>query len=196
MGNKTSKYILIDASFVGRMRQLDSTCNLIDYLGPCADEAICLITQQYQETPCNNYNPDCRRFESVFTDEDAIMEGMMANDLNKDLSKISRDPVDIKIFLWARTTVNTMVYTCDKNLLEICCKYHIERLCFKAAIKELDEWLSGAILNENDYNVNIFIESDDPFINFRIDTRCKSHCHNSPCACFNPFSHTPGTLNN
>ena len=180
MNPEISKYILIDASFVSRVRRFDPSCDLIDYFSESIDNSECIITEQYQETPCNSHIPECSRFEGLFSDEDAIMNGMTAQ-VDMDIDKISRDPMDIKIFLWAKDTDNACIYTCDKNLLEICCKYNIGRLCFKAAVKSLDEWFSGALLNGSDYNVRIFMESDDPFINFEKDIRCRSHCHNDTC---------------
>lgn len=182
MNSEIPKYILIDASFVSRVKLFDPTCDIIDYFSESIDNSECIITEQYQIAPCNHHSPECDRFEEVFSDENAIMAGM-GTQLSVDVDKISRDPVDVKIFLWAKNTENSSVYTCDKNLLEICCKYDIQRLCFKAAVKALDEWFEGALLNGTDFNIRMFVESDDPFINFQIDRRCKTHCNNNPCIC-------------
>lgn len=185
MNSDIPNYILIDASFISRVRQFDQTCNLVEYFSESLDNSECIVVEeQYQKAPCNDHESSCSTFENTFSDEDAIMAGLNAQQ-NIDVDKISRDPVDIKIFLWAISTENSSIYTCDKNLLEICCKYNIQRLCFKAAVKALDDWFEGALLNGSEYNVRIFAESDDPFINFQIDKRCKTHCNNDPCVCRN-----------
>jgi hypothetical protein len=148
---------------------------LIDEFGSCSNGASCLVTSQYAEAPCNFYKSSCLEFEEEFSDE-SILAKWFDLGLEVDLTKIARDQKDVKIFTWALTTEGAAVFTCDKNLLEICNIHGIVRRCFKSAIQELDEWLEGAIFNSNDFNIEIFSNSDDPFINLSICKHCRSHC--------------------
>jgi len=163
----------------------DSSCQLIDQFGPCSGDAKCVVVDdQYKQSPCNHYKPSCEKLERLYSVEDSIKDQRSAYRRQIDFSKISRDPWDIKIFLWAKRVDDVCVFTCDSNLLEICCKFDIPRICFKAAMKQLDQWLAGAIFNGNGYKTEWMSTDNDPYVNSANNSKCLSHCRNSEnCNC-------------
>ncbi len=179
-------YIFIDACFVSNLRQLDSTCELLNFFGPCADDATCVLKMsQYNEAPCNHFNAECSDLDNIFSDEDAIDATRNAILPGVDLSRIVRDPADVKAFIWASTTPNSAVLTCDRNLLYLCRKSNIPHRCFKAAIKALDIWLGGAISQNKDYNITDMQTGPDPFYHYSSNHRCVTHCGlGASCICF------------
>lgn len=178
--------MFIDACFVSNLKQLDSTCELLDFFGPCANDATCIIKMsQYNEAPCNHFNAECTDLDSIFSDEDAIIAARDAMKSGVDFSRIARDPADVKAFLWASTTPNSAMFTCDRNLLDLCRSNNIPHCCFKAAVKALDIWIGGEISRNKSYNIADMQTGPDPFFHYSSNHRCKTHCGlEDSCICF------------
>jgi hypothetical protein len=139
---------------------------------------------QYQEAPCNDYKADCKDLDLLLSDEDALNFQQTSESLTIDFSIISRDPNDVKIFLWGLLTKNSAIWTCDRNLLKLCSENQVERCCFKAAIKSLDLYLNGAIFNNSDIKTELMLNGDDPFFHYNTNGRCNTHCkQTSTCIC-------------
>jgi len=175
--NNSYSYLFFDSSFVSRLYRVDNTCELLEYFQLYADGAECVIEHiQYSQSPCNHFNAPFRLLREFITDEEIIEKAISSERINKDLSKIYGDPVDVKIFIWAENTDNVLVLTCDKNLLKLCQEYDICHSCFKNAIVILDNWMEGDILTSDAINANLLRDGDDPFFNLERNTRCETHC--------------------
>lgn len=173
-GNYT--YVFLDACFISRLIQVDKTCGLIDFFGPCNNAKCIVKSNQYDQTPCNFFKCECDDLDKIFVDEEALQlkDGPETNSI--DFSRIYRDPNDVKIFIWGYYTDRAVILTCDKNLLSICRDYNIPRCCFKAAIQLLDIWMNGEIRKDEDYETDRMNEGDDPFFHYSTNGRCATHC--------------------
>ena len=169
--------ILLDACFIARLRQLDPSCELIEFFGESIGGATCVIEdEQYGRAPCNHYNAPCEKLADIFSHETAMMEGKKAVQDGIDFTRITRDPADVVIFLWARWSENGAVWTADKNLLKLLKEHDLPRCCFKAAVKMLNDWLNGGLSTDPSYNFESMQTGDDPFYHFSANGRCRSHC--------------------
>jgi len=108
---------------------------------------------------------------------------LIKNSTTIDYSCISRDPIAVKIFLWAAVNGKVAIWTCDKNLLKMCWTCGISRSYFKAALKDLDRWLDGALFNLNEYNINIMEMGDDPSFHYNNNSSCNNYCKLTECIC-------------
>lgn len=170
-------YVIIDTSFASRMRQIDSSCELLEYLSESINGDCCVVDKnQYENSPCNHYSPPCKFLNELISDEEIVEIALFSDKINTDLSMIYRDPVDVKIFIWSINNNRTLVWSCDKNLLRLCRQYQVFHGCFKSAIKIIDSWLGGAIFDDDIYNTSLMKNGDDPFFHFNTDKRCGSHC--------------------
>lgn len=177
MEQSNFSHVILDASFVNRMRRIDSSCELLEYLSECLSGDCCVIEEiQYQNSPCNHYSPPCKLLNDLISDEEIVEIALFSNKISTDLSKIYRDPVDVKIFIYSLNNNGNVVWSCDKNLLLLCKDYQIFHGCFKSAIKIIDLWLNGAISEDGTYKLYLMDSGDDPFFHFSSDSRCKSHC--------------------
>ncbi len=181
-GNQT--YVFLDACFISRLKQIDKTCALIDFFGPCMNSKGIVKMNQYNETPCNSYKCECEDLDSLFADEKALKLQKGPNTITIDFARICRDPNDIKIFIWGYYTTGAAIWTCDKNLLSMCRNHNIPRSCFKAAIKHLDNWLGGAIERDEIYETDVMRVGHDPFFHYNTNGRCATHCGlENSCIC-------------
>jgi len=171
-----SSYIFLDACFISRLRQVDKTCGLIDFFGPCAGARCVIKMNQYRVTPCNNFVCECEDLDNMLSDEKSVIFQRQAEALGIEFSKISRDPNDIKIFIWGYHTDNAAIWTTDGKLLLLCRQNDVPRNCFKAALKALDTWLGGAITCDDSYTTEIMKEGDDPFFHYSTTDRCATYC--------------------
>lgn len=185
---ETSRFshIVLDASFVARMKRVDFSCELLEYMNECYQGECCVVERnQYDNSPCNDYDPPCKSLHDLISDEEIVEAALFSDKVHTDLYKIYKDPVDVKIFIWSINNQATVVWTCDKNLLQLCRNYGVFHGCFKSAIKTLDLWLGGAISEDSSYKLNLMDSGVDPFFHFSTNARCKSHCAcESTCVCY------------
>jgi len=177
--DKSSRFshVVLDASFVSRMRRIDSSCELLEYLSESLNGECCVIEKnQYENSPCNHYSPPCKSLNDLISDEEIVEIALFSDKVTTDLYKIYRDPVDVKIFIWSINNDKTIVWSCDKNLLLLCKKYQVFHGCFKSAIKIIDFWLDGAITQDNTYQFHLMDNGDDPFFHYNTDSRCEIYC--------------------
>jgi hypothetical protein len=180
-------YVFLDACFISRLMQVDKTCGLIDFFGPYADANCVVKMNQYNETPCNFYVCDCDDLDKIFLDEKALQLQKGTSTISIDFTRISRDPNDVKIFIWGFYINGAAILTCDKGLLSMCREHNIPRCCFKAAIKCIDDWMDGAIQKDDTYDTEIMNEGDDPFFHYSTNGRCATHCGlEDSCVCYQP----------
>ena len=145
--------------------------------GACADGADCLyVGGQYDPSHCGAPPAGCRDLDEIFPPEEAMLA---AENEKFDFSRITRDPVDPQMAIWAhRQNGNAAILSSDKNLLQVCSHLDIPRACFKAALHALNSWYDGSIFKE--YNVTeMFRESGDnqnPFFHYKFNTRCEKFC--------------------
>ena len=178
-------YVFLDACFVNNLRRVDSSCELIDFFGLCADATCVIKGNQYKESPCNHFQSSCKDLDNLLSDEDSLNLRKNAQALAIDFTRVSRDPADIKIFLWGYSTDNVAILTCDMNLLLLCYAHNIPRCCFKAALKSLDVWLDDEITKTEAYKTDIMEVGDDPFFHYSSNNRCVTHCGlGSSCMCY------------
>lgn len=156
--------------------QVDKTCGLIDFFGPCSNASCVVKMNQYNEAPCNFYTCECQDLDEMLLDEKALQLQRGSNTNSINFARISRDPNDVKIFIWGYYTEGSAIWTCDKGLLSLCQEHNIPRCCFKAAIKLLDSWVDGAIQKDGTYNIKIMDDGDDPFFHYNTNSCCSTHC--------------------
>lgn len=187
MANDKFSFLYLDASFVSRLQQVDGSCELLEFFSLSENDANCVIkSDQYFQSPCNHFDSNCSDLDDLFSDEAAV-NTFRKGKIKIDLSRIIKDPADVKAFLWAHDTQDAAIWTCDKNLLALCRDYEIPRYCFKAALLKLDNYLDGAIKKEANYTIQKMDDGDDPFFNYNKNSRCDSHCGLShSCVCFEP----------
>lgn len=189
---ETYKYshVVLDASFVSRMRRIDPSCELLEYTKESLNGECCVVEQnQYENSPCNHYNPPCTSLNDLISDEEIVESALFSDKIETDLYKIYRDPVDVKIFIWSISNKATVVMSCDKNLLQLCRSYKLFHGCFKSAIKIIDAWFNGALSTDDSYKINIMNVGDDPFFHYSTDARCNSHCAcESTCVCYKKWN--------
>ncbi|MBF0137006.1 MAG: hypothetical protein HQL65_12270 [Magnetococcales bacterium] len=170
-------YVILDSSFISRIRRIDRKCSLISLFADPYGASCVYHVQQYKENPCHEQNatPGCIDLESLIDDDD-VLEFSMNHII--DLSKISRDLVDIKIIFFASKESDVILLTCDGNLLEVCQRFSIGHYCFKAALEHLDKYYIGEIFNGQDYDTDLMHDpkGDDPFMHYKRNTRC-APCH-------------------
>lgn len=168
------------------MKRIYSSCELLEYLQHCFDGECCVVERtQYDNAPCNHYEPPCKSLNDLITDEEIVETALFSNKIHTDLYKIYRDPVDVKIFIWSINNQTTVVWSCDKNLLQLCRRYGIHHGCFKSAIKSIDSWLGGAISADSTYKVSLMAMGDNPFFHYSTNARCESHCAcELTCVCY------------
>jgi len=178
-------FIFLGSCFVGRLKRIDSSCELLDFFALCVNATCVIKGDQYAKSPCNHFKVTCIDLDDIFSDEEAISTNVEAKNLRIDFSRISRDPSDIKTFLWAYKTDKTAVWTCDKELLKLCFKHDIPRCCFKAAIKIVDDCMDESISNDVQYKTEDMKSGDDPFYHYDNNKRCETHCGlKDSCICF------------
>ncbi|MBN1141165.1 MAG: hypothetical protein JXB25_05150 [Deltaproteobacteria bacterium] len=159
------------------MRRIDASCELLEYFCECIDGECCVFEEiQYQNSPCNHYSPPGKYLNDLISDEEIVEIALFSDKVSSDLSKIYRDPVDVKIFIFSVNNNGTVVWSCDKNLLLLCKNYKVFHGCFKSAIKIADKWLDGAISKHSNYKLHLMDCGNDPFFHFNSDSRCESHC--------------------
>jgi predicted nucleic acid-binding protein len=170
--------VIFDASFINQLYRINKACDLLEFFQIFFDPAICIVDEnQYKQAPCNHFNHTFTPLSESISDEELIKKAQSSPEINKiDLAKISRDPVDVNIFIFAYNTKGILVLTCDKSLLLLCKKYDIDHCCFKNAVLLIDQWMNGDILKDPDINTDIMESGDDPFFHFNRNTRCVTHC--------------------
>ena len=177
-------YILLDSCFISDVYRIDKSCRLLDCFDLLSDHGCIIEKGQYLQGNCNGYCPTCTWLDDIFSDEDTLKANLEAKKLGIDFTHVAKDPADPKMFLWAYKTENSVVFTCDRNLLKLLRDHDISRLCFKASIKMLDGYCGGAIAQ--DFNVALMNNGDDPFFHYSTNGRCDSHCGlASSCECCN-----------
>jgi len=178
------RYVYLDVCFISRLRRIDASCELLDffseYAKDCFNSQCVIVKSQYEHSPCNHFQHNCKDINDIITDEEILL---IKDNTDIDYTTISRDPVDVKILLWATENGNVAIWTCDKNLLKICWRYGISRSCFKAALKALDRWLDGDIFHSSGYNVNIMKTGDDPSFHYNVNSWCDVYCKLTECIC-------------
>ena len=99
IGNEVSR-IFFDASFIGRLRRVDRSCELLEFFA-LEENARCIVkADQYAKSPCNHHEPACDDLDELYSDEDAITASRQSK-ASFDFSRIAKDTADVKIFLWA-----------------------------------------------------------------------------------------------
>jgi len=175
--NNNYSYLFFDASFLSQLYRIDKSCELIEYFKLFANDANCVVDEhQYEHSPCNSFETQFVFLNHLISDEEILEKAISSENIDKDLEKIFRDPVDVKIFIWALSSNDILILTCDRNLLLLCKDYDIYHTCFKNAIKILDHWMNGAIEEDSTIKTELMLEGDDPFFHFNRNTRCVSHC--------------------
>ncbi len=170
-------YIFFDTCFFARLYRIDRSCNLFEYFTFLDDDAKYVVDRsQFSKTYYTHTSMRLLFLDQLITDEELILKSWSFEKIDSDISQIFRDPVDVKIFIWAIGNDDVLILTCDQTLLLVCKKYNINRSCFKNAIMMLDRLFCGTILNDNSWDIDLMQYGDDPFFHFNTNLRCISHC--------------------
>ena len=179
------QYVYLDACFINRLRRIDASCELLDffneYAKDCFNSQCVIVKSQYEKSPCNHFQHSCKNLDDIISDEEILL--LINGNTDIDYTCISRDPVDIKVFIWAKKSGKVAIWTCDKNLLKICWTHGISRSCFKAALKSLDIWFDGDIFNSDNYKINLMNTGDDPSFHYSTNSWCDVYCKLPGCVC-------------
>lgn len=181
---------ILDASFLGRLSRIDTSCDLIDFVGNYLAGGCVLDNRQFRQSPCNEAQHECQYIEDLMSDEEIVEFYVShAQDLDRVYSqeRSRGDFHDVKIMALASTLGNCIVLSCDGALLWTCWHFSIDHLCFKAAVIKMcvfDEHICG----EQEYSLEqMRTETEDPFFGFSVDRYC-SICHGQNSCGFHPDS--------
>jgi len=184
--------ILMDSSFISRLKSING-CELVNYFDICFPGK-CVVDQcQYSNGPCNQTDHSCEILSELLSDEEAISfaisyPGDEHLEMIFDIERETGDFVDLKMLAFAHNAGNSVILTCDLNLMRLCEDISIVHYCLKAALVRLSQFdrdiFSSALYDTSSMVANQ--ERTDPFYHYGNNRHCISCDPKGKCEYQNP----------
>ncbi len=189
----STRTAIIDTNFIQRAYKVDPSCDLLELICDAySAQGIVDHAQVAKISYCDNLT---ERFADHRVTDEQVAEFMLSYQGQFKLDRVVRDPVDLKLVVFAMQHIENCTFlTCEARLLELSEQQGIGRACFKAALHQLDEQIGGLFDGATYQTDAMFIPLEDietsrrdPFFHYSLALRCppchpSSHCktHRKP----------------
>ncbi|MDD5037109.1 MAG: hypothetical protein PHE55_20475 [Methylococcaceae bacterium] len=166
------KPVVLDTNFLALLSKIDVDCELVDLIiWIYGNTGIADHPQLLKMDYCQGL-PKLLNHHGISDEQVAIFLWTYKGAVN--LQRIKKDPVDLKLILFAIDNPGAMFLTCETGLLALAEDQKVRHACFKAATHKLDTSIGGGLFADPAYRTSLMFESEGnhPFFHYSNNKRC------------------------
>lgn len=173
MTDPNPRFVLLDANVLTRIREIDPSCELVEYISVALEGKCCIDARQAEQSPCPTSSwLICQ--QNPLSDEQSATEVFQCGIQNID--RWLDEPGDFRIIAGGLAWPGSVVVSGDKRLLVVCDWLNIAHHCVKSAMLAVDRFLSGDLWDSPNYQMHKMCAPSgtnaNPFFHFGINTHC------------------------